>query len=165
MRLKPALSYTEHIARARHFANALLPSSQPTDKSNQEKKRNSDGRSDPQGAKESERKKSQDSGRRNHDERLRDHDQARGGGREQDRSQRRVGGAYPTYHPFTETIKEIYIATQNREQYQPPRPLCTDPPKRNPNKYCRYYREHGHNTNDYWDLKDEVEALIQRGRL
>ena len=161
MRLKPALAYTEYIARARHYANALLPSSQSTEKTQQEKKRKDDDSSGSRDAELPKNKKGRDS-----DRRLRNEDRGpRNGGGQQDRAQNRVRGAYDTYHTLTATIEEIFIATQNRVNYRPPRPIGGDPARRNPNKYCRYHRAQGHTTNECWDLKDEVEAQLQDGHL
>ncbi|MGV7343314.1 hypothetical protein PJI17_31960, partial [Mycobacterium kansasii] len=33
------------------------------------------------------------------------------------------------------------------------------------NKYCQFHRDHEHNTSDYFDLKQEIEALIRSGHL
>lgn len=46
-----------------------------------------------------------------------------------------------------------------------PKKIRTTPNRRDKSKYCRYHGDHGHNTNDYFDLKDEIEFLIQRGYL
>ncbi|XP_038973590.1 uncharacterized protein LOC120105313 [Phoenix dactylifera] len=32
-------------------------------------------------------------------------------------------------------------------------------------KYCRFHRDHGHNTEECFQLQDEIEALIRRGVL
>ncbi|XP_043701413.1 uncharacterized protein LOC122651907 [Telopea speciosissima] len=37
--------------------------------------------------------------------------------------------------------------------------------ERNKNKYCRFHQDHGHDTEECRQLNDEIEALIQRGRL
>lgn len=40
-----------------------------------------------------------------------------------------------------------------------------DPNKRNRNKYCRFHRDHGHDTDEYFDLKQQIENLIRQGKL
>ncbi|GFY99321.1 hypothetical protein Acr_13g0007220 [Actinidia rufa] len=40
-----------------------------------------------------------------------------------------------------------------------------DPRKRNKNKYCEFYRVYGHNTEDYFQLKEQIADLIKRGYL
>ena len=40
-----------------------------------------------------------------------------------------------------------------------------DPNKRNKNKYCRFHRDHGHDTNKCFDLKQQIENLIRQGKL
>ena len=37
--------------------------------------------------------------------------------------------------------------------------------KYNPNKFCLYHRDHGHDTEECIQLQDEIEELIRRGRL
>ena len=40
-----------------------------------------------------------------------------------------------------------------------------EPNKRNKNKYCRFHRNHGHDTDDCYDLKQQIENLIKQGKL
>ena len=40
-----------------------------------------------------------------------------------------------------------------------------DPNKRNKNKYYRFHRDHGHDTNECYDLKQQIENLIRQGKL
>ena len=40
-----------------------------------------------------------------------------------------------------------------------------DPNKHNRNKYCRFHKDHGHDTNEYFDLKQQIENLIRQGKL
>ena len=37
--------------------------------------------------------------------------------------------------------------------------------RRNKNKYCEFHQDHGHNTEDYFQLKEQIADLIKRGYL
>ena len=40
-----------------------------------------------------------------------------------------------------------------------------DPNKCNRNKYCRFHRDHGHDTDECFDLKQQIKNLIRQGKL
>ena len=40
-----------------------------------------------------------------------------------------------------------------------------DPNKRNRNKYCRFHRNHRHDTVECFNLKQQIENLIRQGKL
>ncbi|XP_030934844.1 uncharacterized protein LOC115960206 [Quercus lobata] len=40
-----------------------------------------------------------------------------------------------------------------------------NPNKRNRNKYFRFHKDHGHGTNECFDLKQQIENLIRQGKL
>ncbi|XP_050242210.1 uncharacterized protein LOC126691192 [Quercus robur] len=46
-----------------------------------------------------------------------------------------------------------------------PGKLKGDPNKRPRDKYCRFHRDHGHDTANCYDLKQQIEALIKKGKL
>ena len=46
-----------------------------------------------------------------------------------------------------------------------PNKLKGDLSKRSRDKNCCFHRDHGHDTSDYYDLKQQIEALIRQGKL
>ncbi|XP_059301849.1 uncharacterized protein LOC132053761 [Lycium ferocissimum] len=46
-----------------------------------------------------------------------------------------------------------------------PRPLRSDPTQRDPNVVCDYHGTHGHRTEDFRQLRDEVARLLKNGHL
>ena len=46
-----------------------------------------------------------------------------------------------------------------------PRKLKGDPNRRSRDKYYYFHRDHGHDTADCYDLKQQIEALIKQRKL
>ena len=46
-----------------------------------------------------------------------------------------------------------------------PNKLKGDPNKSSKDKYCHFHYDHDHDTSDYYDLKQQIEALIRQGKL
>ena len=46
-----------------------------------------------------------------------------------------------------------------------PEKMKGDPNKRNRNKYCRFHKDHGHDTDVCFDLEQQIENLIRQGKL
>ena len=40
-----------------------------------------------------------------------------------------------------------------------------DPNERNKNKYCRFHRDHRHDTDECYNMKQQIENLIRLGKL
>ncbi|GJQ89120.1 retrovirus-related pol polyprotein from transposon TNT 1-94 [Tanacetum coccineum] len=49
--------------------------------------------------------------------------------------------------------------------FPPPPPMVGTPKKRNMNKLCDYHQDRGHNTNDCYHLKKQIEEAVASGRL
>ena len=72
----------------------------------------------------------------------------------------------PRFHNYTSlnTIRSEFLM-EIQDQIPPARRMYTPPARRNRNKHCRYHQDHGHNTDECLQLKDEIERLIRRGHL
>ncbi|GJT77492.1 hypothetical protein Tco_1044217 [Tanacetum coccineum] len=68
-----------------------------------------------------------------------------------------------TFTPLTKTPKEI-LAMES-VNFPPPPPLVGTPEKQNLNKLCDYHRDRGHNTNDFYHLKKQIEDDVALGKL
>ena len=62
-------------------------------------------------------------------------------------------------------VDKIFMQIKDEDYLTWPRPLHSSPNVRDKNKYCRFHKDHGHNTKDCRDLKEQIEELIQKGKL
>ncbi|MQL90010.1 hypothetical protein Taro_022586 [Colocasia esculenta] len=93
-------------------------------------------------------------------------------GSDRDRKKGQRNGDSPCRpRPFTEytplTVAPEQILAEIREEPYvrwPPR-MCSDPRRCNQDKFCRFHRDHGHDTSECRQLKDEIESLIKCGYL
>ncbi|GJS98582.1 reverse transcriptase domain-containing protein [Tanacetum coccineum] len=67
------------------------------------------------------------------------------------------------FTPLTKTPKEI-LAMDN-VNFLPPPPMVGTSEKRNMNKFYDYHQDRGHNTNDCYHLKKQIEEAVASGRL
>ncbi|XP_022846327.1 uncharacterized protein LOC111369074 [Olea europaea var. sylvestris] len=51
------------------------------------------------------------------------------------------------------------------KEFEWPKPMLIPSSKRNQSKYCHFHRDHGHDTEECLQLKDEIECLLRRGLL
>ena len=66
---------------------------------------------------------------------------------------------------MTATIDQVLMQIKDEGALTFPGKLKSDPSKRSRDKYCRFHRDHGHDTADCYDLKQQIEALIRQGKL
>ena len=70
---------------------------------------------------------------------------------------------FRNYAPLNASITQVLMEV--REQLPRPERMRMHLGKHNPNKFCLYHRDHGHDTEECIQLRDEIEELIRRGRL
>ncbi|XP_065622630.1 uncharacterized protein LOC136064614 [Quercus suber] len=69
------------------------------------------------------------------------------------------------YTPLNVPLEQILMQIKDEPSLKWPEKMKEDPNKRNRNKYCRFHRDHGHDTDECFDLKQQVENLIRQGKL
>ena len=57
------------------------------------------------------------------------------------------------YTPLNMPLEQVLMQIKDDPSLKWPEKMKGDPNKRNRNKYCRFYRDHGHDTNKCFDLK------------
>ena len=62
-------------------------------------------------------------------------------------------------------IDKILMQIKDEHYLKWPRPLHSSPHIRNKNKYCRFHKDRGYYTKDCQNLKEQIEELIQKGKL
>ena len=75
------------------------------------------------------------------------------------------GGRFTSFTPLTASIDQVLMQIKDEVALTYPGKLKGDPNKRSKDKYCRFHRDHGHDTADCYDLKQQIEALIKQGKL
>ena len=69
------------------------------------------------------------------------------------------------FTPLVMPIDKILMQIKDEHYLKWPRPLHSSPHIRDKNKYCRFHKDHGHYTEDCRDLKEQIDELIQKGKL
>ena len=72
---------------------------------------------------------------------------------------------YGTYHEFIASIEEIFINSRSEIDFLPPLPMKGKLMEKHNDKFCLFHNSPGHTTATCFDLKDEIEHLICRGKL
>ena len=65
------------------------------------------------------------------------------------------------YTPLNVPLEQVFMQIKDDPSLKWPEKMKEDPNKRNRNKYCRFHRNYGHDTDECFDLKQQVENLIR----
>ena len=68
-------------------------------------------------------------------------------------------------HALNIPLDQVLMQIKNGPSLKWPKKMKGNPNKRNKNKYCRFHRDHGHNTDECNDLKQQIENLIRQEKL
>ena len=90
---------------------------------------------------------------------------ARIGDRRDERRPKPPGGRFTSFTPLTAPVDQVLMQIKDEEALTYPGKLKGDPNRRSKDKYCRFHRDHGHDTANCYDLKQQIEALIKQGKL
>ena len=63
------------------------------------------------------------------------------------------GGKFTSFTPLNAPLDQVLMQIKDEGALTFPGKLKSDPTKRSRNKYCRFHRDHGHDTVDCYDLK------------
>ena len=69
------------------------------------------------------------------------------------------------YTPLAFPIEDIFEFIKEDKLLRWPEKLRAPPHKRNKATWCKFHQDHGHDTEQCYALKDEVERLIGQGML
>ena len=66
---------------------------------------------------------------------------------------------------FREPVRQVLKKIKNKPFFKWPNKMAGDSTKHNQNIYCHYHQEQGHITEDYRNLWDHLDQLVQEGKL
>ncbi|XP_011100646.1 uncharacterized protein LOC105178796 [Sesamum indicum] len=70
---------------------------------------------------------------------------------------------YNKYTPLNTTRARALLMVERKDVRRWPKPTRATPAKKHSSKYCRFHRERGHDTEECYQLKDEIERLVRQG--
>ena len=69
------------------------------------------------------------------------------------------------YAPLNVPLEQVLMQIKDDPSLKWPEKIKGDPNKCNRNKYCRFHKDYGHDTDECFDLKQQIENLIRQGKL
>ena len=88
-----------------------------------------------------------------------------GGDKREDRRSKPLTRRFTSFTPLNTPIDQVLMQIKDEGALTFPGKLKGDLSKRFRDKYYRFYRDHGHDTSDCYDLKQQIEALLRQGKL
>ena len=70
-----------------------------------------------------------------------------------------------TFTPLVMPADKILMQIKDEPGLKWPKLLSTSSRKRDLKKYCHFHKDHGHYTDEFHNLKEQIEELIQQGKL
>ena len=86
---------------------------------------------------------------------------ARTGDRRDEWRPKPPGGRFMSFTPLTAPIDQVLMQIKDEEALTYPEKLKGDPNRCSKDKYCHFHQDHGHDTANCYDLKQQIEALIK----
>ncbi|XP_023906064.1 uncharacterized protein LOC112017838 [Quercus suber] len=90
---------------------------------------------------------------------------ARTGEQQEDRRSKPPARRFTSFTLLNMPIDQVLMQIKDEGALMFPSKLKGDPSKRSRDKYCYFYCDHGHDTSDYYNLRQQIEALIRQGKL
>jgi len=81
--------------------------------------------------------------------------------RQEDRRSKPPTGRFVSFTQLTAPIDQVLMQIKDEGALIFPGELKGDPNKRSRDRYCRFHRDHGHDTADCCNLKQQIEAFIK----
>ena len=66
---------------------------------------------------------------------------------------------------FRESVHQVLEKIKNEPFFKWPNKMVGNPLRRNQSLYCQYHQDQGHTTEDYRNLWDHLDHLVQEGKL
>ena len=85
-------------------------------------------------------------------------------GEKRDRNGKKAGsslGWYSNYTPLNTSLDQVLMQIKDDPSLKWPERMKGDPSKQNKSKFCRFHHDHGHDTDECYELKQQIEALIK----
>ena len=85
-----------------------------------------------------------------------------------DKDDKKVGsssGRNSSYTPLNAPFDQVLMQIKDEPSLKWPEKMKGDLSKWNKSKYCRFHQDHGHDTDECYNLKQQIEVLIKQGKL